>query len=156
MADEEDALGLAFDPMLERECSFCRIARGEEEANIVCESEQCLAFLPEMPATPGHTLVIPRGHVQNVFLADRALGGHLMSLVLRVGAALEEILHPEGMNLISSAGSAAAQSVPHLHLHVVPRWAHDAIGDIWPPKKPMDARLEDELANRIREACTGA
>jgi diadenosine tetraphosphate (Ap4A) HIT family hydrolase len=127
----------------------------KREANIVCDNVETLAFFPENPATPGHTLVIPRRHVQNFLLADDQLDAHLMTMVRRVGAALARVLQPEGLNLISSAGTSATQTVPHLHLHVVPRWSTDAIGDIWPPKKPMDEALEEDLGERIRAACEG-
>jgi histidine triad (HIT) family protein len=147
-------LSLEPDPALAADCAFCRIARGEEEAIVVCDDEDCIAFFPESPATPGHTLVIPRRHVQHFLQVDEPLGERLMSMVSRVGGAIEKALRPEGMNLISSAGSAATQTVPHLHLHVVPRWSTDAIGDIWPPKTPMEEALEEDLAERIRGACS--
>jgi histidine triad (HIT) family protein len=154
MTDGE-ALTLSPDPMLEKDCDFCRIARGEAEADVVCESSDFLAFFPRTPATRGHTLVIPRRHVQNFLLLDAALGASLMSMVVRVGAALADILHPEGMNLISSAGSVAQQTEPHLHLHVVPRWADDDIDDIWPPKTPSSKQGLQRLAERVRDACSG-
>jgi diadenosine tetraphosphate (Ap4A) HIT family hydrolase len=155
MTDGEERLTLAASPGAESDCAFCRIARGEEAANIVCDNVEALAFFPENPATPGHTLVIPRRHVQNFLLTDDQLDAHLMTMVRRVGGALARVLQPEGLNLISSAGTVATQTVPHLHLHVVPRWSTDAIGDIWPPKEPMDEALEEDLAERIRAACEG-
>jgi histidine triad (HIT) family protein len=94
--------------------------------------------------------VIPRRHVQHFLLLDPPLGAALMAAVVHVGRSLDEVLMPEGMNLISSAGAAATQTVPHLHFHVVPRWSHDKIGDIWPPQAPMDERLEEDLADRVR------
>jgi histidine triad (HIT) family protein len=57
------------------------------------------------------------------------------------------------MNLITSAGAAAEQTVPHLHLHVVPRWSDDGFGEIWAPKKPLAHSLEKDAAERIRAAC---
>jgi iron complex transport system ATP-binding protein len=81
------------------------------------------------------------------------LGANLMAAVIRVGRAIGASLKPEGMNLITSAGKVAEQSVFHLHLHVVPRWQRDGFGQIWPVEgKFEDADLED-VADRIREAC---
>lgn len=75
-----------------------------------------------------------------------------MEAVVRLGNAVQSALNPEGMNLITSAGEAAEQTVFHLHLHVVPRWADDEL-DIWPPKKPMARGLKENLADAVRAAC---
>jgi histidine triad (HIT) family protein len=74
-----------------------------------------------------------------------------MGGVIRVGRAIQNALVPEGMNLISSAGEAAEQSIFHLHFHVVPRWRNDEL-DIWPPKKPMQKEYKEDLAEAIRAA----
>lgn len=76
-----------------------------------------------------------------------------MAAVIRVGRAIETALEPEGMNLISSSGAIAGQSVFHVHLHIVPRWRRDGFGDIWPPETPMDEQLKDDAASRIRREC---
>jgi histidine triad (HIT) family protein len=149
-----DATG-AFDPT----CAFCRIARGRDSSvEVVCEGNSWVAFFPPEPATPGHTLVIPRQHVSDVWDLSASLGGDLMSAVVMVGRAIQAGIEPapEGMNLISSSGSAAEQTVFHVHLHVVPRWRRDRIGRIWPPKRRMNEELKEDLADRIREACTSA
>lgn len=137
------------------DCEFCSIARGEDPAaEVVCEGESWIAFFPLHPATPGHTLVIPRIHVTDLWRADLELGDELMSAAIRVGRAINSALVPEGVNLITSAGAIAEQTVFHLHLHVVPRWRRDGFGDIWPPAKAYeDASLED-AAVRIRQACS--
>jgi histidine triad (HIT) family protein len=77
-----------------------------------------------------------------------------MAAAIRVGHAIDQALSPEGMNLITSAGQTAEQTVFHLHLHVVPRWQRDGFGSIWPPSdgKFDDPSLE-RVADRIREAC---
>lgn len=134
-------------------CEFCAISRGDDRSvEIVCEGENWVAFFPLDPATPGHTLVIPRNHVADLWEAEPALATDLMAAVIRVGRASNVSLKPEGMNLITSAGSAAEQTVFHLHLHVVPRWRRDGFGKIWPPKKYTDSQLEN-VADRIRAAC---
>ena len=76
-----------------------------------------------------------------------------MAAVIRVGRAIDRSLKPEGMNLITSAGKVAEQTVFHVHLHIVPRWHRDGFGRIWPVEgKFEDADLEN-VADRIREAC---
>lgn len=139
---------------LDLACPFCLIANGlDPAADIVCETDQWVAFFPLQPATPGHTLVIPRAHVPDIWSLDVPVASTLMPAVIRVGKAIESALRPDGMNLISSAGSAAEQTVFHAHLHVVPRWKSDPIGPIWPPKERMSDAAKDNLAVLVREAC---
>jgi histidine triad (HIT) family protein len=140
-----------------RDCDFCAIVRGEDDSvEVVCEGENWIAFFPLNPATPGHTLVIPRTHVVDLWQVEPPLGAELMAAVIRVGRAVEAALTPDGMNLITSAGETAEQTVFHLHLHIVPRWHRDGFGKIWPVEgKFEDAELED-VADRIREACGSA
>jgi histidine triad (HIT) family protein len=135
-------------------CPFCAIARGEDpSAEIVCEGESWVAFFPDEPATPGHTMVIPRQHVPDVWALDPDLGAELMAAVVRVGRAVRKAVTPAGMNLISSSGEAAEQSVFHLHLHVLPRYPGDDIDPIWPPREKIDNDLKEGVAERIRDAC---
>jgi diadenosine tetraphosphate (Ap4A) HIT family hydrolase len=136
------------------DCGFCAIARGEDtSAEVVCQSPEWVAFFPETPATPGHTLVIPRAHVTDFLALNPQLGASVMTGVVRVSRAISEALRPDGMNLISSAGQAASQTVFHLHFHLVPRRVGDDFGDIWPPKKSLSEAVEEALADRIRQAC---
>lgn len=135
-------------------CPFCAIASGEDaEVELLFTEANWLAFFPLEPATPGHTLVIPRVHVEDLWQASPDLASDLMTATLKVGHALQEALQPEGMNLIASAGKAAEQTVLHLHLHVVPRWRRDGFGQIWPRKEERfeEAALSD-FADRIRAA----
>jgi histidine triad (HIT) family protein len=137
-------------------CEFCAIARGEDETvEVVGEAESWLAFFPLNPATPGHTIVIPRSHVEDLWKVESPLDADLMGAVIRVGRAIDSALSPEGMNLITSSGKAAEQTVFHLHLHIVPRWQRDGFGRIWPVEgKFEDADLGD-AADRIRKAYRG-
>lgn len=136
-----------------RDCPFCAIARGEDSSvEVVREDTNWVAFFPHEPATPGHTLVTPRAHVVDLWQAEPALGADLMAAVILVGRAIQESFAPDGINLITSAGKTAEQTVFHLHLHVVPRWRQDGFGPIWPP----EGKFEDEelagLAILLREA----
>ena len=138
-------------------CDFCAIGRGDDPSvEVVCEGTDWVAFFPLHPATPGHSLIIPRGHVPDLS-ADRApTRGRSHDCGDSCGDAIDTALAPEGMNLITSAGQIAEQTVFHLHLHVVPRWRRDGFGDIWPPAgRYEDADLRD-VADRIRGACADA
>ena len=132
------------------DCPFCAIVRGEDgSVEVIGKTESWLAFFPTSPATPGHTLVIPRAHVPNLWTADLNLAEELTGAAIRVGHAITEAIEPEGMNLITSAGEAAEQSVFHLHLHLVPRWSDDAL-DIWPPKQAIGRKAKENLGEAIR------
>lgn len=136
-------------------CAFCAIASGEDHSvAVVCEEDSWVAFFPLEPATPGHTLVIPRAHFPDLWSVAPSVGGDLMAAVIRVGGAIMSALEPDGMNLISSSGRAAEQTVFHVHLHVVPRWNTDGFGRLWPPERPTDQTLEENIAERIRAACS--
>lgn len=145
----------ASDAYVER-CDFCAIGRGiDRSVRVVCESDAWLAFFPLNPATKGHTLVIPRQHVADIWQLGSPLGAELMGAVIRVGRAVQTAVNPEGMNLISSRGSAAEQTVFHLHLHLLPRWDRDGFDRIWPSHSPYEDEDLDTVAEGIRKACGG-
>lgn len=137
---------------MELDCEFCQIVRGEQPARVVGDSSDALAFFPLRPVCLGHTIVIPKTHVRDLWAADSLPGMGLLQAAIRVGQAINRTLRPDGLNLISSAGEAASQTVFHLHLHVVPRWSGDHIGRIWPPSEPLSDELKDETAAVIRDA----
>lgn len=133
-------------------CPFCRIvADADPQANVVGRGRDWVAFLPLEPATRGHTLVVPRMHVRNFWEASPALAADMAAACLRVGNALRELLSPEGMNLITSAGEAAEQTVFHLHIHVVPRWHGDAIGALWPSAAEGGDPVSPDLVRSLRQ-----
>ena len=131
-------------------CDFCKIARHQLPARIVWESETMLAFLPRHPASRGHTLVIPKDHIVDFLALTPTVGADLAAAVVHLGRAVHRAVDPEGMNAITSSGGAATQTVFHLHVHLVPRWRNDRIGDIWPKAKGADEADDDAIAAAIR------
>jgi len=119
---------------------------------LISESADWIAFFPDEPATPGHTLVVPRSHARDLWSIEPEVGARLMVAVIRIGRAIRTALSPQGMNLISSSGVVAEQTIFHAHLHVVPRWEGDRIDDIWPTRRPTDTHVADDVADRIRMA----
>jgi histidine triad (HIT) family protein len=138
------------------DCEFCEIVRGATPARVVWETVAMMAFFPLRPAALGHTLVIPKAHVPDFLALKEDLVGLLAVSVAHVGRALNRALQPDGMNAITSAGEAASQSVFHLHVHLVPRWEHDDIGEIWPPSQPMSSMSENTLADLVQREAAGA
>lgn len=135
------------------DCEFCQLIAKKVPAEVVYETENSLAFFPTEPATLGHTMVIPKRHVESFLDVQRADAQDLTSTSLTVGNALRSVLKPEGMNLIASDGAAASQSIMHVHIHLVPRWASDAVGEIWPPKVPTAEAVLENVADALREFC---
>ncbi|MEV4227777.1 HIT family protein [Streptomyces bobili] len=138
------------------ECSFCLICQGRSEAEVVFESADSVAFFPLNPATLGHTLVVPRKHVRDLWALESDTAKSLMESTLRVAHGLRVALKPQGLNLINSSGSAASQTIFHLHMHLVPRWDGDRVGNIWPPKRPLAAAVREQLADEVREGVEAA
>lgn len=134
------------------ECPFCLIVAGDAPARVVYADDHSIAFLPLNPATPGHTLVVPKEHVEDFFALSEASALPLGNAVSKVARAVRSAVSADGMNLITSSGVAAQQTVFHLHIHVLPRMEGDAVGDIWPPDRPMAASEADALRARISGA----
>ena len=134
------------------DCDFCAIAAGETSTEIFYQSRHVVAFQPHRPATPGHTLLVPTVHLTDFLDLEPALAGELTAGAVAVGRALRKVLTPDGMNLISSAGVAATQSVFHLHFHVVPRWFDDEMTDLWPRHPMADHALPEATVALLRQA----
>lgn len=132
-------------------CLFCRLARGELPAEVVLATDDVLGFLDHRPLFPGHCLVIPRAHVGTLpELPDRLLGP-LFSTVRRVAAAVESALDAQGTFV--AMNNRVSQSVPHLHVHVVPRRRGDGLkGFFWPRHGYRDDGERTRVAGRLRAA----
>ncbi len=112
-------------------CVFCGVKDGSVPAFKVFEDEKTVAFMDINPVNDGHLLVIPKSHAENLFdLSEDDLKA-VASAVQQVARAVKAALNPDGMNLLQANGRAAFQSVPHFHIHVVPRWENDGKGLDW-------------------------
>jgi histidine triad (HIT) family protein len=132
-------------------CVFCSIAAGELPAAIVHRDERFLAFLDARPVFKGHVLVTPRSHVEDFAALPPDLIGPLFSLVQRVSNALQAGLGAQGSFV--ALNEHVSQSVPHLHVHVVPRTKGDGLrGFFWPRTKYESDAEAQEYAGRIAAA----
>jgi len=132
-------------------CIFCSIVSGEVTADLVLETDEMVAFLDRRPVFKGHVLLVPRRHV--VTLPD--LPGDLRDPFLAAGQRLATAM-VEGLGAQGSfvaVNNTVSQSVPHLHLHVVPRTKGDGLrGFFWPRHKYADDAERGEYADRVRAA----
>jgi diadenosine tetraphosphate (Ap4A) HIT family hydrolase len=119
---------------------------------VVYETKRILAFFPLAPAVLGHTLVVPKKHIADLWSLDDDWGDTLFESCLDVAKGLKNAFSPDGMNLINSAGTAASQTVMHIHFHLVPRWKDDNFGPIWPRSTPINDTVKDDAAIRLRQA----
>jgi histidine triad (HIT) family protein len=133
------------------DCVFCRIAAGEVPADFVLDDGEFVAFLDARPVFKGHVLVMPRRHY--VTLADLPVPavGPLFERVRLVSAALPAALGAEGTFV--ALNNIVSQSVPHLHVHVVPRTKGDGLrGFFWPRQRYASEDEAQDYARRIRDA----
>lgn len=111
-----------------KDCAFCRIVAGQAPATKVFEDDDLYAFLDIRPITRGHTLVIPKQHATELTDLDADLGASMFRMGHRLALAIRRSdLAADGANLILNDGTAAFQTVPHVHLHVVPRKRGDIV-----------------------------
>lgn len=118
-------------------CLFCRIVSGEIPATIVYEDENAIAFLDHRPLFPGHTLLVPREHVETLIDLPHALVGPFFETAQLLARAVELAMEAEGTFV--AMNNRVSQSVPHLHVHIVPRRKKDGLkGFFWPRTKYKD------------------
>ncbi|MFF0218286.1 HIT family protein [Streptomyces vinaceus] len=134
------------------DCPFCEIASGRASAARVYESNDVVAFLPLAPATTGHTLVIPKKHIRDLWQMDEKSMTSVMNATILISRAIRDAFNPDGMNLINSTGAAATQTVSHFHVHLVPRWEEDQMGDLWPDTEPWNQKEMTAAAGSISRA----
>jgi len=133
------------------DCLFCAIASGDHPAEIVLADDVVVAFLDSRPVFKGHVLVIPRDHYETLPDLPAGLVGPLFTQVQRVSAALPAALGAQGTFV--ALNNVVSQSVPHLHVHVVPRTRGDGLrGFFWPRQRYADEAEAAAYAQRIRDA----
>ena len=120
--------------MADDNCLFCRIVSGEVPATVVFEDENSVAFLDHRPLFHGHTLLVPRKHVETLGELPVSLVGPFFKIAQLLSRAVEVALGAEGTFV--AMNNRVSQSVPHLHIHVVPRRKKDGLkGFFWPRTK---------------------
>ena len=128
---------------------FCQIVLGERPAHVVLKSEHALAFLDARPVFPGHTLLVPRDHHETLGDLPAPLVGELFADAQRLAVAVEEGMDADGTFV--AVNNRVSQSVPHLHVHVVPRRRKDGLrGFFWPRQKYESDEEMEAVAARIR------
>lgn len=139
--------------MRDDKCVFCGISDHEQQ-HVVHETDKTLAFLDHRPLFPGHTLLIPKDHYQTIMEAPDDLIAELFTEVKLVAKAVRSAMGCEG--IFTANNNVVSQSVPHLHIHIVPRDKKDGLKGFFWPRHPYDsdehmAQVSDSIRSAIRE-----
>ena len=141
-------------------CIFCQIIEDKVESSRVYEDDVCLAFMDIQPVNPGHVLVIPKVHSNDLSDLPPQIGAHLFQVAQRIALSLPATnLKNEGIDLFLAHGAAAGQDVFHVHIHVIPRYKEDGFGFTFgpnyenlPERTELDgnaAQIKKRLSNQI-------
>ena len=142
--------------MAERDpdCVFCAIVAGELEAEVVLDDDVALAFLDKRPLFHGHVLLVPRDHHETIEDLPEELVGPLFERARRLARAVRESMGAHGTFV--AMNNTVSQSVPHLHVHVVPRVRKDGLRGFFWPRRKYEAPEEMATAGEaIRRALEG-
>src|SRR5580692_8098391 len=142
-----------FEPVLKEGCIFCNIIRGVVPCFKVFEDDISLAFLDHRPLFPGHTLLIVKSHIETLFELPDSLMGPLFINVRFLCQAVTQAMQAEGAFV--AVNNRVSQSVPHFHVHIVPRRKGDGLkGFFWPRRKYKDAQEIEATLEALRSAIT--
>lgn len=109
-----------------KDCVFCKIVSGDIPSYKVYEDDHVLAFLDLTQGTKGHTLVIPKHHVKNIYELDQSTATQVFTAVPKVAKALKDAFKPIGLNVVQN-NDKPLQSVFHFHVHLLPRYENDGM-----------------------------
>jgi histidine triad (HIT) family protein len=132
-------------------CVFCKIVAGQLPCFKLLEDDQTIAFMDINPVNAGHALAVAKGHWPTVDVIPAEVLAAVAKTAQKVAKAVVKELKPNGVNLIQANGAGAGQSVPHLHIHIMPRRAGDAVALNWEPK-PGDMKEIEALSKRLKSA----
>ncbi len=131
------------------DCVFCMIRDGKIPSSKIYDDARTFAFMDINPLSRGHCLVAPKAHAATLYEVDVEDLKAVAATAKKLATAIKKALSPDGLNLLQANGAAAFQSVPHFHLHLIPRWANDGKGFDW---KVVPGNREEiaGTADRIR------
>ena len=130
-------------------CIFCKIVAGEIPCYKIAETDNVLAFLDVMPITRGHLLIIPKKHIELIYDAEPEIMAEVMSVATKISAVAKKNLNCDGMNLLLNTEKYAGQIVPHIHLHLIPRFLDDNIKWSWTQGKLIEKNAI-EIVKKIK------
>lgn len=130
-------------------CIFCKIAAGEIPSATLYEDQDFRVILDLGPASKGHALILPKEHFANLYEIPEDLAGKAMKLAKKMVTAMTEALGCDGFNVLQNNGEVAGQTVFHFHMHLIPRYEGDSVGELWTPGSLTEEDRE-EIINKLR------
>jgi len=109
------------------DCIFCQISQKKIPSSIVYEDENFVAFLDIRPANKGHVLVIPKKHIEDLLSLSEEQTKELFAVVQRVAQGIKKATDADALNIVQNNGTTAGQVIPHIHVHVIPRFEKDGL-----------------------------
>ena len=135
-------------------CIFCSIIAGQEPSVHIYRDKSFFVLLDKYPINPGHTLVMPIKHYETLLQMPPAEVGKLYSLVPAIAKAIISAVNADGFNVGQNNGIAANQIVPHVHVHIVPRFHDDSPDGKWPARRVCSHLELAHMADKIRSEIT--
>lgn len=129
-------------------CIFCDIISKKREGHFIYEDEDHVAFLDKYPIDKGHSLVVPKKHHEKITDMDPQSVGNLFSQIPKIVRAIMAATNADAFSLAQNNGRAAKQIIPHVHVHIIPRYSE--VGAIWTKRTIPSPDELDELAQKIR------
>ena len=129
-------------------CIFCDILSGKRIGHIIYEDEQHLVFLDKYPIDDGHTLVIPKKHYERITDMNSEDVGKIFSLVPKIAKAILSGAGADAFSLAQNNGKAAKQIIPHVHIHIIPRYNNK--GTVWTKRQIPTYEVLSQLAQKIK------
>ena len=134
------------------DCIFCDILDGKRDGYFIYEDESHVAFLDKYPVDVGHSLIIPRKHHEKITDMNPEDVGKIFSLTPKIAKAILDATGADAFSLGQNNGRAAKQIVPHVHIHIIPRYNHK--GTVWTKRQISNDTELSELAKKIRSVLT--
>jgi len=131
------------------DCIFCDIISGKIPGNFIYEDEQYVGILDKYPIDVGHSLVIPREHHEKITDMDSELVGQLFSRVPKIANAILQAINADAFSVAQNNGRAAKQIIPHVHVHIIPRFNQK--GTVWTKREISKVDDLNIMAEKIRK-----
>ena len=137
--------------MKKDDCIFCKLANGDIPTNSIYEDEVVKVIFDASPAAPGHILILPKNHYDDIYSMDDETAAHVFKVAVKLSKAYRKALDFDGLNIVQNNGEAAGQTVFHFHMHLIPRYQNAKNNDIlmWSHENFSDeemAQIRDSLS----------